>query len=66
MKIWNYLNGKKTSIGTAAFIAACVMNEVVKGIWHVEHPFIDPSIETLNWVGMVFGGIGLTHKAMKK
>lgn len=66
MKFWNWLNGKKTNIGTAAFIAACVLNEVVKGIWNVDAGWINPTIETLNWAGMVFGGTGLAHKALKK
>ena len=66
MKIWDYLNGKKTAIGTAAFIAACLLNEVVKGIWGVDAAWINPAIETLNWVGMVFGGTGLVHKGIKK
>ena len=64
-KIWSFLDGKKTSIGTIAFIAACMLNEVVKGIWHVDVFWLDPSIETLNWVGVAFGGTGLAHKLSK-
>ncbi len=66
MKVWTWLNGKKTGIGTAAFIAACVLTEVVVGIWHADFHWINPTIETLNWVGMIFGGTGLAHKAFKK
>lgn len=39
--------------------------EVIMGIWGVEADWIPKMIETLNSLGMGFGGVGFIHKAVK-
>jgi hypothetical protein len=35
------------------------------GIWEIEYDWIPKLVETLDWIGGVFTGIGLTHKGTK-
>lgn len=62
---WAYFSGKKTAIAAFILILSAFLTEVIVGKWHVENTWILPTIETLNWIGMVLGGIGLGHKAVK-
>ena len=69
-EIWNYLNGKKTAIGaamlTAAFAITQIDIQVVQGIWHLTCPlWVAPTVQTLEWVGSLFSGVGLIHKSKK-
>lgn len=61
----NLLNGKKTIIGSILMTTSIVLTEVLVGIWMVEGDWIAPTVKTLNWIGMLLGGTGLIHKAMK-
>lgn len=68
--IWNYLSGKKTSIGaiilTLAFIITQVQAQVFVSIWNIEVPsWVDKSVLTLEWIGSVFSGVGVLHKSLK-
>ena len=63
--IITWFNGKKTIIGSVLMTASIILTEVVVGIWMVEGDWIAPTVKTLNWVGMLLGGTGLIHKAMK-
>ena len=65
MKIWEALNGNKTTIGAIFLFAATVMTTVVVGIWHVNAGWVDPLTKTFEWVGMAVTGLGLGHKAIK-
>lgn len=65
MKLINWLNGKKTTIGAAFLMAAVFVSEVIIGKWHVDNTWIVPLAETFQWVGMAFSGVGLAHKGMK-
>lgn len=69
-QIWGYLSGKKTAIGagvlTIAFGLTQIDTQVVQGIWHLTMPqWFAPTIETLQWIGSVFSGVGLIHKSQK-
>ena len=63
--LWNYLSGKKTTIGAILLFAAAFLTEVIVGKWGVTTSWIQPTIETLMWIGMALTGVGLGHKAMK-
>lgn len=69
-QIWNYFDGKKTSIG-AFILSACVLTllfdtAVIKGIWEYSLPSaFYKGVQTLQWVGTAFAGVGLTHKLEK-
>jgi hypothetical protein len=65
-KLWKWFDGKKTNIGTIMLIAATVGEEVVTGIWGVDAKAAGKIIETLQWFGVAFGGVGLFHKGAKK
>ena len=51
---WNWVDKKKTAIGTVSFIAAR---------FFPPHTLTHQILET---VGELFGGVGLVHKAVKK
>jgi len=65
MNPWTWLDGKKVVIGTVALLFGAVLEQVVVGIWGVDLPWIPKATQTADWVGMVFGGVGLTHKIIK-
>lgn len=63
--IIEYFNGKKTTIGAIILFLATFLSEVIVSKWNVQVDWMQPLIETLNWVGMAMTGLGLGHKAMK-
>lgn len=63
-KVWVFLNNKKTTIGAALLFASLVVAKMA-GIWEIEYDWIPKLVETLDWIGGVFTGIGLTHKGTK-
>lgn len=65
--IWNKLNEKKTTIGAGLLLAAMAL-EQLSGIWLEPAPpeWVLKLVETLNWLGGFFSGVGLTHKGVKK
>lgn len=66
MRVWLWLNEKKTTIGAICFFAAMVMQKMAE-IWlDAQTPDWAPKlIETLEWCGGIFSGVGLSHKGMK-
>jgi len=60
-----FLDGKKTVIGTILLFVSAFCNQVVVGVWHLQSPIIPMIADTCDWIGMFFGGIGLTHKKIK-
>lgn len=68
--LWDAFNGKKTAIGafllTFAFALTQIDVQVIQGIWELTTPtWFAPMIKTLEWVGSVFSGVGLIHRAKK-
>lgn len=66
LKLWNLLNNKKTSIGAALMLAAMALQQA-SDIWTgpTSPDWILKVIETLQWLGGMFGGVGLSHKTVK-
>ncbi len=65
IKLWNYLDGKKTAIGAGLLLLCKFLTAVVVGVWHYDPSFMDPTIQTLNYIGIGFSSMGLGHKAVK-
>jgi len=63
--LWNWLDGKKTTIGAVLLFLSTFLSEVIVSKWGVTAAWMTPSIETLNWLGMALTGLGLGHKALK-
>jgi hypothetical protein len=65
-ELWILLNNKKTSIGAGLLFLAFVL-EKMSEIWldGAAPGWLPKSIETLEWVGCVFSGVGLSHKGVK-
>lgn len=66
-KLWNYFNGRKTVIGTCMLCAQAFASQVIIGIWDIgaHNATMTNTVDTLAWLGMAFGGVGLSHKALK-
>ena len=64
--MWEFLSGKKTTIGAALLFVSTVLDQVVSGIWGMDEPWISKTVQTFDWAGMAITGTGLTHKALKK
>lgn len=66
-KLWDYFSGRKTVIGTCLLCTQAVIDQVVMGIWEIgaESWAMINTSDTLAWVGMAFGGVGLSHKWVK-
>lgn len=64
--MWEKLNEKKTTIGAALLLVATLISGLT-AIWAGENPpdWIPKLIETLQWLGGIFAGVGLTHKGFK-
>lgn len=64
--IWHYLNNKKTTIGAALLLAAMVMQKLAE-IWldNIPPDWLPRLIETLQWLGGLMTGVGLSHKGVK-
>jgi hypothetical protein len=72
--MWDWLDGRKTIIGTLVLIAAAFVDQVVIAIWYAPDPggplvvvphWIPKLGRSLDWVGMAVAGVGLTHKGVK-
>lgn len=68
--ILNWFNGKKTTIAaalfTVSFFAVQFKTEVLVKIWGVNVPIaFDNSIQTVEWIAGILGGVGLIHKGVK-
>ncbi len=64
--IWKGLNGKKTALGAGLFMAAFILQKMLEIWWGSSIPDWGPKlVETLEWFGGIFSGIGLSHKGIK-
>lgn len=65
IRIWNFLDGKKTYIGGAFLFASCFIEQVVGGIWSIDSHWVQPLTKTLEWIGMAVMAGGAIHKSVK-
>ncbi len=64
LTLWKRLDNYKTIIGTYAFLGEEFCTKFLVGVWGVN---VDPRIpETLSWIAIIFGGVGVSHKLYKK
>lgn len=63
-QIWDWFNGKKTNIGASLLIGATVLIKVT-AIWHIHGDWIQPTVDTLEYIGGSFAVVGLGHQAVK-
>jgi len=65
LKIWNWLNGKKTVIGSVClWIGGIFLPFIINDLNY--HPaWFDTLISILNWLGGVLAPLGIMHKAAK-
>jgi hypothetical protein len=66
MKVWEWLSGKKTTIGATILLASAFCTQVVIGSWGAEQDWLPKFVETLDWVGGLITTGGLTHKLVRK
>ncbi len=66
MKIWQYLDGKKTYIGGGFLFLACFFEQVIGGIWSIDATWVIPTVKTFEWLGMAIMAGGVIHKSIKK
>lgn len=61
--LWDFLSGKKTTIGAILMLIAQVVGMLGYSEWK---PVIETLIEILMDAGVITAAVGLTHKAVKK
>lgn len=64
-RTWDWFNGKKTVMGTACLFASAFITQVLIDIWGLDAEPLQHTRETLDWLGLILGGTGLMHKAVK-
>ena len=66
-KTWLFLNNKKTNIGASLLFLALAL-EKFSDIWldGLSPDWITKTVESLEWLGALFSGVGLSHKGIKK
>lgn len=69
-KLWIWLDGKKTNIGTALMIAATFLpdfkQEFLIDIWHLQVPVVyDQSVQSMAYFGALLAVTGFAHKLKK-
>ncbi len=62
---FKWFNGKKTNIAALLLIVSAFLTEFVIGKWGETAEWIPKVIDVLNYLGMIFGSVGLGHKAYK-
>lgn len=62
---WEWWNGKKTLVGSVLLLASAFCTQVLVGIWEWNPWWMDKTVLTLDWVGMIVTGGGLAHKGVK-
>lgn len=62
MKIWEFLNGKKTTIGALLMVAAQALTLLGYGEWA---NIIKQVSEIIHNLGIGIASVGLGHKAIK-
>lgn len=69
-QIWDWFDGKKTTIAAAIFTLTFFLTQFESGvlvnIWQVTvPPAFDQTLQSLEWFASILGGTGLIHKAVK-
>lgn len=64
--LWRWFDGKKTVIGTIFLFIATIINEVVIAIIGLNFPWLVITAKVFSYFGLMFGGVGVTHKGVKK
>jgi hypothetical protein len=64
LNLWNWFDGKKTTIAFVLLALANILTKVVS-IWSLEAAWIMPTIETLEYLSGIIGTLGLSHKVYK-
>lgn len=65
-QLWKALDGKKTYIGGICIFFGVFLTEVVKGFWEFDPAWMEPTIKTFNWFGMLITGGGWLDKGRKQ
>lgn len=66
MELWNWLNGKKTTIGAILFFVAWLLQTIVTHYFTTGAPeWLTSTIGFLNDLGAFVTGFGIAHKAKK-
>lgn len=65
-QLWNWLDGRKTYIGSGIYFATTLMNLIVVGEWGCNQPWIIHIINSLDIIGGVILGTGCIHRKMKE
>ncbi len=63
--LWNWLSGKKTTIGAVCLWIGGVLLPFIVGEGY-NPAWIDTLIRVLTWIGGILAPVGLIHKAKKK
>lgn len=63
--MFDFLDGKKTVIAAVILTLTAFLDQVLVGIWGVSWAWVPNAIATGEWIGMILGGAGLVHKAVK-
>ena len=65
--IWKYFDGRKTQVSAAILGLAIFIEEVLVGIWGLFPGvlWLEPTLQTIRWVGMGTAFIGFGHKTVK-
>lgn len=66
LKIWLWFDGKKTVFGTIFLGIAAIINDVLIGIIGLSCPQLVITAKVFAYFGLLFGGVGLRHKWVKK
>ncbi|RJP18648.1 MAG: hypothetical protein C4527_28695 [Candidatus Omnitrophota bacterium] len=64
--LWKFFDNRKTTIGASFLLAAMIIERFMEIWWGTLQPeWIPKLLETLQWLGGLFTGVGLTHKGWK-
>lgn len=65
IKIWNWLDGKKTNLGALFLFLGMLLQTQVIGEWGYAGTWLPHVIADLNWAGGLLLPAGLGHQAYK-
>ena len=57
--LWNWLNGKKTTIAAIIMMISAFLTEIVVNKWGITIAWIPKLIDILNYFGGILAGVGL-------
>jgi len=65
LRLFAFLDGKKTVIGFLLLMASKVVADVGIGIWHIDYSWLPQSLDTLKYFGELIGSVGVVDKVRK-